>query len=562
MNLERTPFAVPIAMVLGGCLALAPLPVSFSDAWAADSQAGSEEAQRYVPGAEMPAPGEIPLSLQESAGLEKVGTPVRASKSEVIYADLRANGAFREAYVINRFDVPEAGTLVDFGAYGSVKNLSTTEPVQRIGNLGIISVDEGIFYYQGNTEDIVLPWDVGVTYFLDGREVPASELVGASGDLRVHLTTTQGEGVDPVFFESFMLQITFTLDGSKCSAIDADGATMAEAGANRTVTFTVLPGHEGEVDLSAHVEDFTMEGIQIAALPYSSFMDLPDTSEMTDGLNQLSDGVGALSGGADALAIGAWGISAGTGAMEGGSRDVGDGLDRLAQEGETLRTGSAAINAALRAFDDGMAGVDLSGLTQLSGLADQLDGVAGDLESRLGAADQSVLALRGMATGLRQSLGSLDMTALAQLQSGLAVLSSQYESFDEGLHEYTDGVAELARHYGSLRSGMEELSSGAEELAVGADRVAQGVHELDGNTRDLPDRIEQEMDSLMADYDFPEFQPVSFMSKGNTDVTAVQFVMTTAAIEPPAEEPQGDEPMQEETWWDRLMALFLPAGEE
>ena len=61
---------------------------------------------------------------------------------------------------------------------------------------------------------------------------------------------------------------------------------------------------------------------------------------------------------------------------------------------------------------------------------------------------------------------------------------------------------------------------------------------------------------MMADYDFPEFKPVSFVDKRNKNVTAVQFVMLTDAIEIPEPEPVEPEPEPEPTIWDRFLNLL------
>ena len=48
---------------------------------------------------------------------------------------------------------------------------------------------------------------------------------------------------------------------------------------------------------------------------------------------------------------------------------------------------------------------------------------------------------------------------------------------------------------------------------------------------------------------------MSFVSPDNKNVAAVQFVMSTAAIEKP-EAPQEEESKAEPTLWDRFLALF------
>ena len=66
--------------------------------------------------------------------------------------------------------------------------------------------------------------------------------------------------------------------------------------------------------------------------------------------------------------------------------------------------------------------------------------------------------------------------------------------------------------------------------------------------------MKRQIADMTAEFDFPKFDPVSFVSPQNANVEAVQFVMTTAAIEQP-EAPEPEEPEQEQTIWDRFLAL-------
>ena len=79
--------------------------------------------------------------------------------------------------------------------------------------------------------------------------------------------------------------------------------------------------------------------------------------------------------------------------------------------------------------------------------------------------------------------------------------------------------------------------------------------QLNASTITLPETMKEQIAEMTADYDFPTFDPVSFVSSDNANVKAVQFVMTTATIEQP-EAPQEEEPKQELTIWDRFLALF------
>lgn len=79
--------------------------------------------------------------------------------------------------------------------------------------------------------------------------------------------------------------------------------------------------------------------------------------------------------------------------------------------------------------------------------------------------------------------------------------------------------------------------------------------ELNEATIDLPETMRRQIEEAMADYDFPEFDPVSFASGENSNTVAVQFVMATPSIEVPKAEPE-EEPEAELSIWDRFVALF------
>ena len=592
-------------------------------------------------------------------------------KSEVIYATLSATGEPEALYVTNRFDVTQAGVIVDYGAYDAVYNLSDSSAIQRDGDASKLTVEEGVSLYQGDVlnmqgaEAPQLPWGIELSYCLNGQSVSPEDLAGKSGSLSVNVEIAKNESSDAAFFESYMLQITFTLDGDTCSNVNAEGATIALSGRDRTVAFTALPGSESSFELTAQVRDFEMAGVQIVALPYAMVMEMPDTSEMEEGMSDLSDAVSQLSKGTASLADGIGALTSGAYDLASGASAFGTGLDRLDASAGDLVNASAQIDAALKKVASEIASADLSGLDQigqlpagLRALADGLDGASGlapqvrlvqdglaqaksALDQYMGnlptgsevsaaqiqllleaavAADASaadggnrwraavvlidayeaaataravyfgynggqgaqhalagastlveVLAapastqgslayfasmLRQIADGIDAAFNQDMMDKIDQLIPGMQELSSNYSAFHGGLVEFSSGLKTLSSNYNDLESGVSQLAYGTSQLANGASTLNSGVSELNANTITLPEEMRAQIDEMMVDYDFPEFDPRSFVSAKNSDVTAVQFVMTTAAIQVP-EAPAEEEPEEEElTFWDRLLALF------
>jgi len=195
-----------------------------------------------------------------------------------------------------------------------------------------------------------LPWLIDISYYLDGVERAPSELAGKTGGLLIRLKTRPNAEINPVFFENYLLQVSVTLDASRSRNIVTDGGSMvniANAGRNRLITFTLMPGESSEISLGADVVGFTMPGIELAALPSAMQIDAPDTRKMKDDLTALSDAIASLNDGVSQLAEGAHEISSGANELTKGSQSYHEGLSQLNAESANLTGASSQINKAL-----------------------------------------------------------------------------------------------------------------------------------------------------------------------------------------------------------------------
>ncbi|HIT31103.1 MAG TPA: hypothetical protein IAC26_09705, partial [Candidatus Scatomorpha stercoravium] len=432
--------------------------------------------------AESPAPSESPAPEEEEAA------PPEGAE-EVIYGRLDNRGRARSAYAVVAVTAGEPGEIVHHGQYTEVENLTDTSPIEyKNGTVTIDAAEAGRYYYQGKLRKALMPWDIQISYTLDGAEIDPDDLGGASGSLTVDIHTSTNSGFDSYFTDNYMLQISVTLPGEAADEITARNGTIALAGSDKTITFVVLPGAEGDVGFSAEIKDFTMAGFTIAGVPYSAASMMGDMEEVdmiTDGLTQLSDGISALAGAAGQLS---------------------DGADTLADNGPTLTDASDQIADALNQISSGLQGFDLSSMTgdlsalealpaglteiavNLESIASMIDGMASSatpdtsgitaamqtlamycttkdamtaymsLVNEFEALNQQLGSLPTMITslssGLRQivdaimlianqvsvglsSMTDIDTSAITELQTGMAELASQYGQFNEGLKTYT-----------------------------------------------------------------------------------------------------------------------------
>lgn len=539
---ERTRQHAPKAAAC--VIAIALLCASFALGRGIDAHADDTQSP------DIPAIQPSQISLNETASYEK---------AEVVYSTLDARGDMIAAYVVNQFDIKAPGRVVDYGAYHVVKNLSTADALARQDGATVFdATDRGVFYYEGDSTSLELPWNVSIEYWLDGeRYANPADLGGKSGALEIRLRTSKNPNVNSAFYDCFLQQITFTLSGDLCTNIQADnGATIASAGKDRTIAFTALPGHDADCTLRADVHDFTMGGIQIAALPYESAISMPDTSSVTSGFQQLVDAVALLKGGAADL-------SSGTAQLADGTSQLSAGLGML--DTEKIQKYADGVANLIGFLPSVMQYVDISE-ESLQQTAQALNALADFLEFIKGLDDETMqriieqMEAAGITIDFDQAIEMLHTVAATLGDNAADIVRLCEELSDpEKAAEIQEQIKALSNGLLQFKDGVIQLADGADQLADGMQAYSDGMAELYGGVSQLPGRIESEISAMTSEFSFPEFVPQSFMSEKNTQMKSVQFVIESAGIDlPKAPADEGDGEEQEMGFLDRLLALFVP----
>ncbi|MCD7846278.1 MAG: hypothetical protein LUG57_10625 [Oscillospiraceae bacterium] len=632
-------------------------------------------------------------------------------KEEVVYASLDGSGAVEAVYVVNIFDLAQAGTITDYGDYSALRNMTTTDEIVYEDGVVTIQAEAGKLYYEGTLENAQLPWTFEIHYYLDGVEYAAADLAGRSGELEITLSVGENTACAGDFFQGYALQISLTLDTALCADITAEGATVANVGGDKQLTYTVLPGTEKEYIITAAVTDFEMEGIDINGVPLTLEVEVDDealmeqvtslieaiqaldegaaeldegavglessvetdlasgTGSLTAGAAALESGTGELETGAETASAGAASLTDGAAALEAGLETLNQGvaqlqagLEALDGQSQALTDGSAQVKAALAALQSALAGVTASSDTieTLTATAQTMEASLDALTAQNQAAAQQLESLAGIAGGLggvttaavnaALSGMGIDMTvadgvaladglvtllesnseAIAQIETfmdtvsqalsdsltalegqvsaltaAIDALAQEYDGLDAGIEDYTEGVAQILAGCEQLSAGVSALTESSGALTAGASALYDGVEELlagivsiyqatgtltDGagqldsgvaalleavqalcggteelkegtaamreETEGMDETIQEQIDDLLASVTGGETEITSFVSGKNTAVEAVQFVITTPAIETETTTETTTETEQETTFWQKLMELF------
>ncbi len=568
-------------------------------------------------------------------------------KSEVIYGKLTGDGKFDSAHVVNHFDIEKEGLVDDYGNYSSLVNL--TESIELEQKEGMISfyAPKGSYYYQGNTNKTELPWFFEVEYFLNDEKISIDKMAGETGKVTISIKTKQNKIVDSVFYNNYLLQISVSLNAQNFKNIISKDATIAEAGNNKMITFTVMPKKDGEFSITGDAKDFEMDGIQISAVPFSANFDIPSTEDMINDFSLLSDAVSKLNEGLLKISEGTAKLSSGSGELKKGSSEFKKGLSDLKTNSSKVVYGSNEIENALKKISSSLnvdnVNMDLSQFTQLTSalkdLSYGLNGVASGLnklKSGFGDAynglnytvgtisDESISmeqisslfkdvtpeqqamlnklyashvksqevkntynqvkpafasisptleninvnvstmagALEQIANNLETSLNDMQnnnqIEQFQQLAYGLKELSDNYTSFNKGLNEYIKGVSTISDGYTKFDQGVVDYLNGVDEINKGLTELSNGTKELNANVEDLPEKAQQEIDSMLEDYSSSDFTVKSYTSEKNKNTTLVQFVLKTEPIKIKEEQKKEEIVIEDkkETFVDRFVALF------
>ena len=459
-------------------------------------------------------------------------------KEEVVYGNLSSSGKVKDIYVVNVFEAESAGEITDYGDYSSVTNLTSAGKIKNDGGMITARIKEGRFYYKGKIKKNELPWNIDIKYFLDGEPISTGALSGAAGNVRVQIKTERNQNVDPSYFENYMLQISMELDAEKCKNIKASGGTFANSGNNKIVSFSIMPGKEGIVSLTTDSSAFGMDGIDITALPFSAVIDIPDISSLERGMTSIVYGIGQLEQGVTEF--------------EKGLKKIDSGSSQLISSSEKIKNALQTINNSLAA---GQGGFDAETLGVLADALDNANGTLGDAINEIPADDLEQEDLDSLISALTYARDAgqateEDMTNLDKLintYDKAQIVKSIYGSSDvsevfvssslalggagEGIEDLQQNISLLNEKYSLFHLGLVSYSEGISESARGSSALKEGAAELYQKTSGIPSLISEKIESAISEYDKSDYRATSFVSKKNTKVSMVQFVIRADGIE-------------------------------
>ncbi len=465
------------------------------------------------------------VTLGSNAVQVKAAESSSDEKEEVVYIITDASGKTDSVNVVNIFG---KGSVTDYGNYSQVKMLNTTDDIEQSGDKITFTTDKDKVYYQGTMENVQIPWNIDISYKLDGKVIEAEDLAGKSGNLQIHISISENQKCTGDFYNQYALQASFTLDTEKCENIVADGATMANVGSDKQISYTVLPGKGLDASISAQVKGFQMDAVAINGIKLNLDVDIDDAELMdkvkqiqdaaeslNDGATELSEGSSQLSDGGSSLAAGSQELNNGTVSLQNGIESLNQGvndmqtaLNTLNSKSQSLTQGSSDMLNALKYIQVQLSEVTVASV-QLKTLVDSSASIKSGIEEAYNGAVELQQATSYQ--GYQAALGAngLDIEALYnQNTQTISSLSQQIESLSESVAQlkstagYESDDAVMAQ-INEMEASIENLQ-GIVQLLKGnnasMDGTKQYFNALSSQTAKLVSGLE-ELNTKYSEFD-------------------------------------------------------------
>ncbi len=291
--------------------------------------------------------------MGQTVYMDVQAAPPKVYVDESVYVNLDYYGEVEEVNIVKGCMLNGNTTVVDYGVYDEVVNMSNTAaPTLEDGRVTWdLSGQEGErFYFECRTDTLAqeLPWDLDVTYKLNGKECDADTLAGASGMVTMLIDVVPNVKAPDYYKNNMILTVATLVDMDRDNySLEAPGSQLQTVGTKKVVLFMALPGESGTFRIDIGTDSFESVGLMFLMVPatLSSLERIGDIREVKD---QVRDSMDAMSDSADV-------ILDNLSAMKGSLQETQKGLRAARQAKATFDAGEAQVksdaDAAINSLD-------------------------------------------------------------------------------------------------------------------------------------------------------------------------------------------------------------------
>lgn len=478
---KRTPHILIAALSV--CLLVPAAAFSSQESLAFASSGQAESNNSYASNGEGTNEAEHDNSSSSTLTNNK---PVE--KTQVVYVSDDAYGSQKGVYVVNTFKADREVQIRDTGRYTSVENLTDSQELASNGSSFTVPA-ENDFVYRGTMDaESATPWNIQVSYRLDGKDITPENLSGASGNVEMTLNVTPNESCSGPYADNYLLQITGSLDTATTHNLSAESATIAQSGDDTQLSYMVFPGKSAQFTVDADVTNFSFSGWQIAGVPLSIALDIDsnDFSDASSELANLSNAIASVNDGANRIAD--------------ASESLDSGLKELTAQNNSLINGSTQMHSALeaieqgtRSFSDALSNSVVTGIEKIaSGSSDYAQALSQNSNQYSNVA--ASINTDAVDASYKQALASYNQAVQTYTSIYSETFASAYASYIQNGYDSANAQSLAAKDATTAAANQSNLSSAQATLMNAITNMTQAHAEKQGN-QSAADALASALDS-------------------------------------------------------------------
>ncbi|WP_368491109.1 hypothetical protein [Clostridium sp. BJN0013] len=368
------------------------------------------------------------------------------SVDESAYVNLNYYGIPTNINIVKSLSLNGNKQFTDYGEYEKVTNMSNNVvPTMKDGAISWnLNNYNGKFYYECTPKKgtVVLPWNVDVSYSLNGTPIDASKLAGASGLVQVDVKVTPNTKADIYYRNNMLLQMQTIVDMSKASNVDAPGAQVQTIGNKKIIVFAALPGEKDTFTLRIGTNSFETDGILLTMVP-GTLKQMQDVKDLKEDIDTFRDSVNSIY----------------------------DSTNALLQTAENMESGLSQAQSGLSSLDRANSNISASKDSSFA-------------KSETALADLSNIAANTAA--MIPHIGEGE-NAIEDLNYDLNAMTKTIESTKTELEQYKTSIKNVQDDITKLRNVVKDVNSKSDERDDLLQRTKSDIKDMQTDLDDLSD---------------------------------------------------------------------------
>ena len=403
-----------------------------------------------------------------------------ATRDETVYVNLDSRGIPMEKISsIWLHSNTSLGTVEEKTVLKDIKNVKDEEMPKIDGNNITWNTNKKDIFYQGTT-DKDLPIEVEIKYFLDGKEMVPSDMVGKSGEVKIRLELKNKDdhvvsfknGSSRNLYTPFLSTVVMNLPLDKFTNVKINSGKVVSDGNNQVITFVSLPGFNKSIDLDKNLVDLPeylevkadVENFEMGPIVITVTSELPEVGglEKAKDLDHLIDGINQIKEASEKLSEATGKLYEGQESLNNGIYELTDGIGNVNSGASSLKNGAGKLKHGINSSYEGSKEIN-KGVNTLS----ESGKVLGDGFVNLGNG----------AVDFSQSAKEFSQ-ASTKVADGVAQIPEKAQDLSEGMNTIVDGTEKTKNGQDKLTDGLAKSAAALEKLEKGKKRELEVVNLL------------------------------------------------------------------------------------